>query len=169
MPTAGYPENFNFQKNIRKFHFSENINFYRQKDKVVHIKISNTGDCYHLYDFESFATLSELIQVYTQEKGQLTTADGEITELLQPLYTFDPTNERCCLHGEKFFYYMGSHSSATWGDILLSHGETIFYHWGDILLSQLKLHILFKEFYQTYSFRKFLYLRKYYFISENII
>lgn len=66
----------------------------RQKDKVVHIKISNTGDCYHLYDFESFATLSELIQVYTQEKGQLTTADGEITELLQPLYTFDPTNER---------------------------------------------------------------------------
>lgn len=66
----------------------------RQKDKVVHIKISNTGDCYHLYDFESFATLSELIQVYTQEKGQLTTADGEITELLQPLYSFDPTNER---------------------------------------------------------------------------
>lgn len=72
-------------------------------------------------------------------------------------------------HGETFFYHMGWYSSITWGDILLSHGETIFYHWGDILLSQLKLHILFKEFYQTYSFRKFLYLRKYYFISENII
>lgn len=66
----------------------------RKKDVVVHIKISNTGDCYHLYDYESFATLSELIQVYTQEKGKLTTADGEVTELLHPLYSNDPTNER---------------------------------------------------------------------------
>lgn len=66
----------------------------RQRDKVVHIKISNTGDCYHLYDYESFATLSELIQVYTQEKGKLTTADGEVTELIHPLYSNDPTNER---------------------------------------------------------------------------
>ena len=37
-------------------------------DQVTHIKIQNTGDFYDLYGGEKFATLSELVQFYTENQ-----------------------------------------------------------------------------------------------------
>ena len=35
---------------------------------MTHIKIQNTGDFYDLYGGEKFATLSELVQFYTENQ-----------------------------------------------------------------------------------------------------
>jgi len=61
---------------------------------VTHIKIQNTGDFYDLYGGEKFATLSELIQYYTENPGQLKEKNGQVIEMLYPLNSTDPTKER---------------------------------------------------------------------------
>ena len=61
---------------------------------MTHIKIQNTGDFYDLYGGEKFATLSELVQYYMENQGQLREKNGEIIELLRPLNCADPTTER---------------------------------------------------------------------------
>ncbi|XP_044741677.1 tyrosine-protein phosphatase corkscrew [Chrysoperla carnea] len=66
----------------------------RRKGEVTHIKIQNTGDFYDLYGGEKFATLSELVQHYMENHGQLRERNGQIIELLFPLNCADPTTER---------------------------------------------------------------------------
>jgi hypothetical protein len=66
----------------------------RKCDKVFHFSIQNNGDCYSLFDTDSFASLAELINYYTVEKGKLESPDGEITDLLYPLFSTDPSTER---------------------------------------------------------------------------
>ena len=61
---------------------------------MTHIKIQNTGDFYDLYGGEKFATLTELVQFYTEKHGQLREKNGEIIELKYPLSCADPTSER---------------------------------------------------------------------------
>ena len=43
----------------------------RRGSEIAHIKIQNTGDFYDLYGGEKFATLSELVQYYSQNEGQV--------------------------------------------------------------------------------------------------
>ncbi|XP_046983413.1 tyrosine-protein phosphatase non-receptor type 11-like [Schistocerca americana] len=57
----------------------------RRNGEVTHIKIQNTGDFYDLYGGEKFATLSELVQYYTENQGQLREKSGELIELRCPL------------------------------------------------------------------------------------
>ena len=61
---------------------------------VRHIKIQNKGDFYDLYGGEKFATLSELVQYYTENQGQLREKNGDVIELKFPLNCADPTTER---------------------------------------------------------------------------
>nr|XP_034996184.1 tyrosine-protein phosphatase non-receptor type 6 isoform X2 [Zootoca vivipara] len=63
-------------------------------DQVTHIRIQNTGDFYDLYGGEKFATLSELVEYYTQQQGSLQDKDGTIIDLRYPLNCSDPTTER---------------------------------------------------------------------------
>ncbi|XP_025835937.1 tyrosine-protein phosphatase non-receptor type 11 [Agrilus planipennis] len=66
----------------------------RRNGQVTHIKIQNSGDFYDLYGGEKFATLSELVQYYMENHGQLKEKNGEIIELKYPLNCEDPTTER---------------------------------------------------------------------------
>lgn len=66
---------------------------YRQKDRVIHIKIQNSGDHYDLYGGEEFATLMELVQYYKEEKC-LKERGGSFIELKQPLSLANYRNER---------------------------------------------------------------------------
>uniref|UniRef100_UPI00398EE1A2 tyrosine-protein phosphatase non-receptor type 6-like n=1 Tax=Pristiophorus japonicus TaxID=55135 RepID=UPI00398EE1A2 len=66
----------------------------RVSEQVTHIRIQNTGDYYDLYGGEKFATLSELVQYYTEQENILQDKDGTIIELKYPLNCSDPTNER---------------------------------------------------------------------------
>ena len=61
---------------------------------MTHIKIQNTGDFYDLYGGEKFATLSELVQFYMENQGQLRERNGDVIELKCPLNCADPTTER---------------------------------------------------------------------------
>ena len=61
---------------------------------MTHIKIQNTGDFYDLYGGEKFATLSELVLFYQENKGQLREKSGEEIQLMFPLNCADPTTER---------------------------------------------------------------------------
>lgn len=67
---------------------------HRVGDQVTHIRIQNTGDFYDLYGGEKFATLSELVEYYTQQQGSLQDKDGTIIDLRYPLNCSDPTTER---------------------------------------------------------------------------
>lgn len=61
---------------------------------MTHIKIQNTGDFFDLYGGEKFATLSELVQFYMENQGQLREKSGEIIELKFPFSCGDPLTER---------------------------------------------------------------------------
>lgn len=82
-------------KYLKKFkHCEFFIPCFRRNREVTHIKIQNTGDFYDLYGGEKFATLSELVQYYMENQGQLREKNGEIIELRYPLNCADPTTER---------------------------------------------------------------------------
>lgn len=66
----------------------------RRGQEVTHIKIQNNGDFFDLYGGEKFATLSELVQYYMENGGQLKEKNGQIIELKQPLICAEPTTER---------------------------------------------------------------------------
>ena len=70
------------------------FSFFRRNGQITHIKIQNTGDFYDLYGGEKFATLSELVQYYMENGGQLREKNGEAIELKYPLNCADPTTER---------------------------------------------------------------------------
>lgn len=70
---------------------------FRRSNEVTHIKIQNTGDFYDLFGGEKFATLTELVQFYTERLGTLRERNGEIIELKYPLNCADPTSERLVL------------------------------------------------------------------------
>ncbi|XP_072334796.1 tyrosine-protein phosphatase non-receptor type 6-like isoform X1 [Scyliorhinus torazame] len=86
----------------------------RVGEQVTHIRIQNTGDYYDLYGGEKFATLSELVQYYTEQENILQDKDGIIIELKYPLNCSDPTNER---------WYHG-HLSGSAAERLLSDKKT---------------------------------------------
>ena len=67
---------------------------FRGSEDIAHIKIQNTGDFYDLYGGEKFATLSELIEFYTKNLGQLKKLDGSVIELRYPLLSQEVTTER---------------------------------------------------------------------------
>ncbi|XP_077998024.1 tyrosine-protein phosphatase non-receptor type 11-like [Glandiceps talaboti] len=105
----------------------------RRNGDVTHIKIQNTGDYYDLYGGEKFATLAELVEYYTQNRGQLKEKNGEIIPLQHPLNSADPTTERW-YHGHmsgkeaeksltekgKFGSYLVRESQSKPGDFVLS-------------------------------------------------
>ncbi|KRZ35184.1 Tyrosine-protein phosphatase non-receptor type 11 [Trichinella pseudospiralis] len=66
----------------------------RRGNKVTHIKIQNTGEYYALYGGEKFASLSELVQFYMENKEQLREKNGDLIILKYPLNAVDPTAER---------------------------------------------------------------------------
>ncbi len=66
----------------------------RRGDDVTHVRIQNQGDFYDLYGGEKFATLSELIQYYTDNPGQLREKNGDMIELKIPLHCGEITTER---------------------------------------------------------------------------
>uniref|UniRef100_UPI00358EB397 tyrosine-protein phosphatase non-receptor type 11-like isoform X1 n=1 Tax=Myxine glutinosa TaxID=7769 RepID=UPI00358EB397 len=66
----------------------------RRDGTVTHVKIQNSGDYYDLYCGEKFATLTELVQFYTENTGQLYEQDGREIALRYPFNSEDPTKER---------------------------------------------------------------------------
>ncbi|XP_031558481.1 tyrosine-protein phosphatase non-receptor type 11-like [Actinia tenebrosa] len=86
----------------------------RRNGEVTHIKIQNSGDYYDLYGGEKFATLSELVQYYTENPGQLREKNGQSIEMKFPLNSADPTTERW-FHG-----HMSSKEAET---VLLDKGK----------------------------------------------
>ncbi|XP_050679890.1 tyrosine-protein phosphatase non-receptor type 11-like [Leptidea sinapis] len=71
----------------------------RRGTEVTHIKIQNNGEFLDLYGGEKFATLSELVQFYMDNQGQLREKNGSIIRLKTPLNCADPTTERW-YHGQ---------------------------------------------------------------------
>ena len=67
---------------------------FRRGEGVTHIRIQNTGECYDLYGGEQFATLTELVQHYTEKSDELEERSGEVIHLKCPLMSADPTTER---------------------------------------------------------------------------
>ncbi|XP_065842334.1 tyrosine-protein phosphatase non-receptor type 11-like [Oscarella lobularis] len=85
----------------------------RRNGEVTHIKIQNTGDFYDLYGGEKFATLSELVQYYTENQGQLKEKNGQVIELKFPLNSSEVTSER---------WYHGALSGKEAETLLLDRG-----------------------------------------------
>ncbi|KAI9565228.1 putative tyrosine-protein phosphatase non-receptor type 11 isoform X1 [Daphnia sinensis] len=90
----------------------------RRNGEVTHIKIQNTGDFYDLYGGEKFATLSELVQFYMENPGQLREKNGEAIELKFPVHCSDPTTERL-----SFRWFHGHLSGKEAEKILLDKGK----------------------------------------------
>lgn len=86
----------------------------RVGDQVTHIRIQNSGDFYDLYGGEKFATLTELVEYYTQQHGVLQDRDGTIIHLKYPLNCSDPTSER---------WYHGHMSGGQAETLLQAKGE----------------------------------------------
>ncbi|CAO2606548.1 Tyrosine-protein phosphatase non-receptor type 6 [Lemmus lemmus] len=86
----------------------------RVDDQVTHIRIQNSGDFYDLYGGEKFATLTELVEYYTQQQGILQDRDGTIIHLKYPLNCSDPTSER---------WYHGHMSGGQAETLLQAKGE----------------------------------------------
>ena len=71
---------------MKTFCACKKIKFYlktcfRRHGQITHIKIQNTGDFWDLFGGEKFATLSELVQFYMENQGQLREKNGEVIEL----------------------------------------------------------------------------------------
>lgn len=62
-------------------HFVQNKNFNKKYSDF-------------LISGEKFATLSELVQYYMENGGQLKEKNGQVIELKQPLICAEPTTER---------------------------------------------------------------------------
>lgn len=90
----------------------------RRNGEVTHIKIQNTGDFYDLYGGEKFATLSELVQFYMENPGQLREKNGESIELKFPVLCADPTTERL-----SFRWFHGNLSGKEAEKIMLEKGK----------------------------------------------
>ncbi|XP_036721199.1 tyrosine-protein phosphatase non-receptor type 6 isoform X1 [Balaenoptera musculus] len=86
----------------------------RVGDQVTHIRIQNSGDFYDLYGGEKFATLTELVEFYTQQQGVLQDRDGTVIHLKYPLNCSDPTSER---------WYHGHMSGGQAETLLQAKGE----------------------------------------------
>lgn len=69
----------------------------RRGAEVTHIKIQHTDEFYDLYGGEKFATLSELVEFYRLNRGQLKEKNGTVIELKYPLLSEDITTERCAV------------------------------------------------------------------------
>ena len=69
------------------------------KQGVTHVRIQHRGDCYDCYGGEEFATLTELVQYYVENPGQLREKNGTVILLTQPIRSEEITSERW-FHGE---------------------------------------------------------------------
>lgn len=71
------------------------ISLVRHNGQVTHIKIQYDGDSYCLIGSpDPFASLSDLIQHYTDTPNSLKEKSGQYIELLYPVRSNDPTTER---------------------------------------------------------------------------
>lgn len=61
----------------------------RRQDSFAHIRIQNTGDFLSIHGGEKFATLTELVNYYRENRGQLTEKNGATIDLLYPLFVDD--------------------------------------------------------------------------------
>ncbi|KAK2193788.1 hypothetical protein NP493_5g05018 [Ridgeia piscesae] len=59
---------------------------FERDNCVTHIRIQNTGECYDLYGGEQFATLTELVQHYMENWGELKEKQGKTIQLEHPLW-----------------------------------------------------------------------------------
>ncbi|XP_025786708.1 tyrosine-protein phosphatase non-receptor type 6 [Puma concolor] len=85
----------------------------------VRIRVAIPGSelregCYDLYGGEKFATLTELVEYYTQQQGVPQDRDGTIIHLKYPLNCSDPTSER---------WYHGHMSGGQAETLLQAKGE----------------------------------------------
>ena len=80
---------------------------------IVHIRIQSTEDYYDLYGGETFATLAELIEYYTENLDTLKETSGEVINLLQPVYTEQVTMERYVLAGTHMHMHAHKHACDT--------------------------------------------------------
>lgn len=71
----------------------------KQGNDVFHIKIQATEDYFDLFDGDKFATLSELVEHYRQQKTELREKNGTLIFLKHPVLSEDPTTERW-FHGQ---------------------------------------------------------------------
>lgn len=71
----------------------------RVGNDVTHIKIQNTGNFYDLYGGQKFSTLTELVDYYIKNPGQLRERNGQEIKLGNPLPAADPATERW-FHGD---------------------------------------------------------------------
>lgn len=86
----------------------------RRDTEVTHIKIQNSGDFYDLYGGDKFASLSELVEYYRTQGGELKEKSGAIIQLLTPMLSEDPTTER---------WFHGGISGKDSESLLHEHGE----------------------------------------------
>lgn len=70
---------------FRKNKINENFEYFNNEEKKY---------LFAYYAGEKFATLSELVQYYMENGGQLKEKNGQIIELKQPLICAEPTTER---------------------------------------------------------------------------
>lgn len=62
---------------------------------LISFRLDSISNMYQLSVLgEKFATLSELVQYYMENGGQLKEKNGQIIELKQPLICAEPTTER---------------------------------------------------------------------------
>ena len=69
----------------------------RVYDSVTHVRVKNDGECFNLLGpgGETFASLSDLVRFYSDDKAQeLRDTGGTSIELKFPLPSVDHTNER---------------------------------------------------------------------------
>ena len=77
---------------------------------VTHVRIQNSGDFYDLYGGETFATLSELVQYYTENPGQLKEKNGAVIDLRYPLVCDEITSERQVIVSKLIVFAHFSHN-----------------------------------------------------------
>ncbi|VDK29998.1 unnamed protein product [Gongylonema pulchrum] len=93
-------------------------------DRIKHVKIQNSGDCLDLYGGETFASLSELVQFYVENPGQLREKDGEVILLKCPLVV--PPDEVVCWSFSRPFIERWFHAGLTGPEaerLLLTEGK----------------------------------------------
>lgn len=77
----------------------------RRGDEVIHIHIKTEEDGYAVEGGETFASLSELIDVYSTGLDELREKNGNVIRLIRPVNCTNPTNER---YGAKFLENLDS-------------------------------------------------------------
>ena len=57
----------------------------RRRNEIMHVKISNDGETFELYDGDGFASVPELIDYYRSNPGQFVDKAGRSVEMYEPM------------------------------------------------------------------------------------